>query len=330
MNNSNTVGFDWSKAYRAYIIRKRREKARHAVGVILKSVGLLDYGRKIYSRYRKEQIEVESKKSGRYAEFKIGNYKLRLDRYNLQDALMIGELRESGGVYEPEVSSYIIKNLKSEETFMDIGANNGYHTLLAANVVGNGKIISIEPNPEAFKRLTSNIELNNLSNVISLNLALSDNEGKALLYLDDDVGDASASLKTNRYSRPFVEVELKRFDQLFKDETIKMIKMDVEGAEIDIIRGGLEDYTRDHKNVDIIMEWNPFYRNKEDFDYLSRLFHINLLVLDAELGYKLKEIKEFGSLHDIPPSVNILLKKRGINAENEISRMAEATGVAKK
>ena len=329
MIDSGTVGFDWSKAYRAYIIRKRREKARHAVGVILKSVGLLDYGRKIYSRYRKEQIEAESKKSGRYAEFKVGRYKLRLDRSNLHDVLMFDELRECG-VYEPEVSSYLIRNLKPEETFMDIGANNGYYTLLAANVNGNGKIISIEPNPEAFRRLMSNIELNNLPNVIPFNLALSNSEGKALLYLDDNAEEGSASLKTNRYSRPFVEVELKRFDQLFKDETIKMVKMDVEGAEIDIIHGGLEDYTRRHKNVDIIMEWNPFYRNKEDFDYLSSLFHMNLLVLDAELGYKLKEIKEFRSLPDIPPPANILLKKRGINVENEISQMAEDTGGAEK
>jgi len=329
MTDTDTVRFDWSKAYRAYIIRKRREKVRHAVGIILKSVGLLDHGRKIYSRYRKEQIEAESKKSGRYAEFKIGNCKLRLDRYNLHDAFMIDELRE-GGVYEPEVSSYVIKNLKPQETFMDIGANNGYYTLLAANVVGNGKIISIEPNPEAFKRLTSNIALNNLPNVISLSLALSNSEGKALLYLDDEVEDGMASLKTNRYSRPFAEVELKRFDQLFKDEPIKMIKMDVEGAEIDIIRGGLEDYTKSHEDVDIIMEWNPFYRNKEDFDYLSSLFHMNLLLLDAELGYKLKEIKEFGDLPDIPPPVNILLKKRGINVENEISQMAEDTGGAEK
>jgi len=328
MTDSDTVGFDWSKAYRAYIIRKRREKARHTVGVILKILGLLDYGRKIYSRYRKEQTEAESKRSGRYAEFKIGNYKLRLDRYNLHDAFMLDELRD-GGVYEPEVSSYIIKNLKSGETFIDIGANNGYYTLLVANLVGNGKIISIEPNPEAFKRLMTNIALNNLSNVISLNLALSDSEGKALLYLDDNAEEGLASLKTIRYSQPFVEVELKRFDRLFKVETIKMIKMDVEGTEIDIIRGGLEDYTIDHKNVDIIMEWNPFYRNKEDFDYLNRLFYISL-ILPAESGYKLKEVKEFGSLPDLPPSVNVLLKKRGTNVENEISQMAEAMGGAEK
>jgi len=290
------------------------EKTLVRVSLFLKKVRLIKFGRYIFRIYtnhstkiiEKKQI-IEIRKFGRYAEVKIGNYKLILDRQALHDFQML-KILESGGIYEPEVSSYITKNLQIGENFIDIGANNGYYSILAADLVGpNGKVISVEPNPKAFQRLLHNIKINNPSNIIPLNVALSDHEGFATLYSNNDSDDGSASLAKGFQIRPLMQVELKRFDQLFKDENINMIKMDVEGAEIVIIRGGLEDYIRSHKDIKIIMEWNPSYRTKNDFNYLSSLFHINLLLPDKELGFKIKEITEFKELFML---CNLLLEAK--------------------
>ena len=274
------------------------EEIKYRFILFLIKIRLFKYVRYIYIKYLKYKIKIMKKKQiieiqkfGKYAEFKIGHYKFVFDRSELHDFEML-KIFESGRIYEPEVSSYIMKNLKLGETFMDIGANNGYYTILAADLVGpKGKVISIEPNPNAFQRLLHNIEINNLKNVIPLNIALSDKDGKATLYLNNDSEDGLASLIKGEQFESFFEVELKRFDHLFEDEKINIIKMDVEGSEINVIRGA-ENYIKSHKGIKIIMEWNFSYRTNNDFNYLSRLFHINLLLPDKELGFKIIEIKE--------------------------------------
>jgi len=278
------------------------EKMMYRVKLFLIKIRLIKYARYIWKKYMKQKIKIMKKKQiieiqkfGKYAEVKIGRYKFVLDRSELHDFQILKNF-ESGGIYEPEVSLYIMKNLKLGETFMDIGANNGYYTILAAELVGpTGKVISLEPNPNAFQRLLHNIEINNLKNIIPLNIALSDKDGKATLYLNDGSEDGLASLIKGEQSKSFFEVELKRFDDLFEDEKINIIKMDVEGSEINIIRTA-ENYIESHKGIKIIMEWNPSYRTNNDFNYLSRLFHINLLLPEKKSGFEINEITEFKQL----------------------------------
>jgi len=191
------------------------EEIKYRFILFLIKIRLFKYVRYIYIKYLKYKIKIMKKKQiieiqkfGKYAEFKIGHYKFVLDRSELHDFEML-KIFESGRIYEPEVSSYIMKNLKLGETFMDIGANNGYYTILAADLVGpKGKVISLEPNPKAFQRLLHNIEINNLKNVIPLNIALSDKDGKAILYLNSGSEDGLASLIKGEQSKSFLEVEL--------------------------------------------------------------------------------------------------------------------------
>jgi len=278
------------------------KKIEYRVRLFLIKIRLFKYVSYMWNKYlkhkekimkRKQIIEIQ--KFGKYTEVKIGRYKIVLDRSEFHDFQMLKTF-ESGLIYEPEVSSYIMKNLKLGETFMDIGANNGYYTVLAAGLVGpNGKIISIEPSPNAFRRLMHNVRVNNLSNVVILNVALSDHDGNAMLYLNKESEDGLASLIKSDQVQSLGEVELKRFDHLFMDEKISIVKMDVEGSEINIIKG-MENYLKSHKEVKIEMEWNPSYRNENDFDYLSRLFHINLIFSNKEFGFEIIEITEFKQL----------------------------------
>ena len=64
---------------------------------------------------------------------------------------------------------------KKNDIVIDVGANTGYYSLRLSSLVGeNGKVIAIEPDPQTFNSLTKNCELNNISNVDTHNIAISD------------------------------------------------------------------------------------------------------------------------------------------------------------
>jgi FkbM family methyltransferase len=66
--------------------------------------------------------------------------------------------------------------------FIDVGAHIGRYSFPIAKLVGGGGlVVAIEPDPLAFKALLMGMKLNNLRNVLALNIALGDNEGKAIL-----------------------------------------------------------------------------------------------------------------------------------------------------
>ncbi|MGC9124445.1 MAG: FkbM family methyltransferase, partial [Thermoplasmata archaeon] len=160
--------------------------------IVLQKLKLLKYIRLLYRSYLGHKIRKlkklqfqEIKSLGRIVELKLGKYKFILDRQELHDFQMLQVIKE-GKLYEPEVTSYIYEYLKIGQTFMDIGANNGYYTLIGSQIVGDsGKVISIEPNPRAFKRLEQNILENKIKNVITYKIGLSDFNGTGVLYLDN-------------------------------------------------------------------------------------------------------------------------------------------------
>ena len=139
-----------------------------------------------------QEIEIQSK--GEYCEVPIKDYKIILDRSELHDYKMLSQL-QSGEVYEPEITKFISQELKPGNTLMDIGANNGYYSILASQLVGpTGKILSYEPNPKTFNRLLRNIRINDIKNVDCFNFALSDYDGVSNLYLDSGAEDGLGSL----------------------------------------------------------------------------------------------------------------------------------------
>ncbi len=246
--------------------------------IFLREVGILKYIRPIYWRHLNNKIKrlkklqfQEIQSFGRFAELKLGKYKFILDKSEFHDFQMFQIIKDRN-LYEPEVTTYINGYLKPGQTFMDIGANNGYYTLIGSQLVGDsGKVISIEPNPKSFKRLEQNILENGIKNVYIFKIALSDYNGSENLYLNDGSEDACASLISNVQKKPIQKVEVRRFDDLFKNDNIDLIKMDVEGSEISIIRG-MNQYLKTHPDIKILIEWNPSYRNEDDFIYISNIY----------------------------------------------------------
>lgn len=153
------------------------------------------------------------------------------------------------GNYQPIVSEIFKKYLKNGDTFIDVGANIGYFSMIAAGFVGkNGQIHSFEPVPEYFHKL-ENLSKNNSQYNITVNqFALGDEEKYSKIYISgrSGIGDNTffPVFLENAGNNKTAEVSIRRLDKYIKEkkiENIKLIKIDVEGFEFPVLKG-LKDY----------------------------------------------------------------------------------------
>jgi FkbM family methyltransferase len=196
--------------------------------------------------YREEGIFKLLKDSLRYLQaryyqlrgkhtFSIGNMKTAIFITHYVDEW---ELRY---VYFTERSIWngILRELKPNDVFWDVGASLGFYSLLAANCSGV-RVVAFEPHPNTVVRLGKNIELNQKSNIKVLNIALSDKEGRTRF---DPIELGSARGKAHLTSDETIgeiEVEISSGDKLIENGTAPkpdVVKIDVEGAEHLVIKG---------------------------------------------------------------------------------------------
>ena len=142
------------------------------------------------------------------------------------------------GTYEIDKQLELARSLRPGEVFYDIGANVGFYTVLASRLVGpRGFIYAFEPLPTNVGYLTRHVELNRLSNVRLFSVALSDKKGHATF----DPGPHRSMGKLAADGSLTVETET--VDALVASEKLRppsCMKIDVEGAEVDVLRGALK------------------------------------------------------------------------------------------
>lgn len=120
---------------------------------------------------------------------------------------------------------------------VDVGANFGIYALRASKMVGeNGQVIAIEPEPLNFKILKQHVRINKIRNMLLVNLAMGDKVGTVKLFLN---GNGFNSIKQQN-SGKYVKVPLTTLDHTLdalKIKHIDLLKIDVEGAELDVLKG---------------------------------------------------------------------------------------------
>jgi FkbM family methyltransferase len=167
------------------------------------------------------------------------------------------------GEWEPTVSETICRILKPNDVFVDIGANIGYFSLLAAQVVGEeGLVLAFEPLPETLERLLDTCRRNQADNVLCLGLALNDSRRLVTLHLSDDgqVGLTSMRAWGTRTRR----VLSCRLDEVIEPalfKSVKLIKVDVEGAEMNVIQGMTKLFADGHRPYVICEVTDAFLRS---------------------------------------------------------------------
>jgi len=150
------------------------------------------------------------------------------------------------GIYDPNLAVIVNALLPKNGVLIDVGSNMGYCSLLASEVVGeDGKIIAIEPSERDFIRLLDNINLNNLKNVSSYRLVISDREGDASILIASEERSALNTLGTEfaykgvekLRSETVKSTTLDAFIEEERIEKIDVLKLDIEGSEYQALKG---------------------------------------------------------------------------------------------
>jgi FkbM family methyltransferase len=170
------------------------------------------------------------------------------------------------GEWERHVRQLMRCLLSEGDIYWDIGANIGLHALLAAALVGkDGQVLSIEPHPNTFALLRENIEINGLNNRVELiQAAAADNHGSTRMFEYYEQHSAMSgfqvsdkSVRENGAQVTQIEVPIVALDVLIHEKGVRpdVVKIDVEGFEMDVLQGTKGLLESDH-DVAFIVEYN--------------------------------------------------------------------------
>lgn len=176
--------------------------------------------------------------------------------------------------------------LKKGGAFVDVGADYGKYTVTVAKIIGeDGKVIAIEPHPDNYKKLKRNIELNKLNNVVIYNIAAWSDKQVLKLYIGKSHGFHSV---LKNYGFGSIPVKARSLDEVLWENDIKrgvvLIKIDVEGAELEVLKGLAKTLKEFHPKI-IIEVWN-------DIKQVEKFM--------TALGYKCRKIASEYYLFDFP------------------------------
>lgn len=177
---------------------------------------------------------------------------------NLHESHMM--FQRALNLYEQDKKRAIRGMLKPGMTYVDIGVNKGYFTLIAAREVGPaGRVISIEPEAENCRWIRQSIEANGYQNVTLFEAAAGDHEGEVELFIGHKSGHHSLVRNERKHAGATVAVPMHTLDNVLAErgiETIDAVKIDVEGAEMGVLRGA-EDTLRRSEGVTVLMDLHP-------------------------------------------------------------------------
>jgi FkbM family methyltransferase len=173
--------------------------------------------------------------------------------------------------YELELLQSMSSLLSAEDLVIDIGANIGNHSLyLAANC--GSKVIAFEPNASLIEAFAKSVELNQFKDLISIvpgALGAEEGHGEFRAHIPDNIGAQSIEVGEG-------DIKITRLDSIRIDGTISMMKIDVEGMELEVLKGSIET----------IKKYRPilYVESLKEDEFLSverYLFGLNYVVLDT-------------------------------------------------
>jgi FkbM family methyltransferase len=203
-------------------------------------------------------------------------------------------------IHEEHTTELFKKVIREGDVVVDLGANLGYFTLLAAKLIGKrGRVYSFEPEPRNYHYLLKNIELNGYDNVSAMQKAVSDRSGKVKLYV---CAYDSGHHTINQYEgikaynpnfagdkKDFVEVATVTLDEFFEGmkQPISVIKMDVEGAEM-LALSGMDRVVRENEDIKMFVEFFPLLIREmggSPEEFIRRLledYHLSVFVIKGD------------------------------------------------
>ena len=214
--------------------------------------------------------------------------------------------------YEVEKTNFITSHCSPGDTVIDIGAHMGVFTYFLANQVGqNGKVYSFEPTPLAYSLLKKNIIYNKLDKIVEASpAAVADKEGEITFYLNDALSKGNSISSNNTVAKnvqiqhdEVIKVKTISLDSLLgkeKIENLKLIKIDAEGAELQILKGGKE-LIQKYKPF-ITLEIHPF--SFDDIEkIMTELYNTisayNYIILEGDRELTITDFKDHNTFFEV-------------------------------
>jgi FkbM family methyltransferase len=261
----------------------------------LSSVRTRGLGTILRAMFREIRAKLQRRRGLRFVERKIYNYRMLLDledRGISRTLLLFGER-------ELEHKIMLERVLKPGMTVLDIGANIGYYALMELQLVGpKGRLIAVEPSPSNVALLRKNLTLNGYTGIEVHQLAISDRSDTRPFFMSEmsnlntfhDTGTGTLHLRGET-----IEVATASVPEIAAGRKVDLIRMDVEGHEVEVLNGMLPAIERGEMAPMIIFEthWSRYASDHDIEPPLRRLFQagyrVSLAGTSSERGTTIVE-----------------------------------------
>jgi FkbM family methyltransferase len=190
------------------------------------------------------------------------------------------------GCYEPTQTNWFKTCVKNGDVFIDVGANFGYYTSLGASIVGEkGRVFAFEPSPVANIVIENMIADSNINNVVLIKSAVGDTNGAVDLYMPNTEYLHSPSIMQSDIDFTPIQISVVTLDNFepFKGiDEIKLIKIDVEGYEPNVL-DGMDNLIKEKRVKNIFCEFNSWWLERNSITskqllerFLDYRYKINL------------------------------------------------------
>lgn len=240
---------------------------------------------------------------------------------------VISESIKAHGVWEPDEFNWVIENIKEGDTCINVGSNVGYFTCIMSKKVGkNGKVFSIEANPNFKFFLEENVKRTNMDNVSIIMSAAGNYSGNIDLFINsDNCGDnrvfnpkivSSSSEDKFSESSYAISVSIDKVDNLVTTDKVDFVLIDCQGLDHEVIRGMSKIIKENHPKIltEFVPKWiDSLGESPENileeyvnlgYDLLSPELHIHSPVSPKEM---INAIEKSGKWF-----INIFLKPKDI------------------
>jgi FkbM family methyltransferase len=240
----------------------------------------------------------------------LGSTSIQFAIHTATDQFISSDIAQDG-VWEPFESKVFCCLCKPADTVLDLGANIGWYSVLAASIVGTaGRVLAFEPDECNARLLEMNMAVSDPHSIVKIyRSAVGDIETEALLY-KSETNLGNHCLFSDGSSRESYPVNVTTLDAFFSREHQRLpdiVKSDTQGSEAKIFKGAKELFSRGWRPV-MILEFWPFGLNKSGDDPLT--FWQELV----RLGYKTFEVSE-----NNPQLVPVCIDRLKIRLETDIS-----------
>lgn len=223
------------------------------------------------------------------------------------------------GEYEPGVTQVAANFIEKGDVCLDIGANFGWYTTFFQSLVGRGgQVHCFEPLGPIFKVLLENIEKNDNAVVVRANnLALGTENKSVTLRIPPDKSDGHATLaRGNRQTERGFAAEMIRLDEYLEENRlsdVKLVKADIEGAELDMLRGARKLFEQKKPPIWIVemalettREFD--YRPNDLIEYIGRQCDYDFYAIDEKTAV----LQKITGFQGDDPGANVLCVPRGL------------------